>query len=63
VQVPVDGRYLMRALQLGFAEIFISQPEQPLLCRDASRSYLWMPLSYARAVSARGQPADPNPSS
>ncbi|MBL8796915.1 MAG: hypothetical protein JNM56_23640, partial [Planctomycetia bacterium] len=36
--------YLIRALQLGFAEIAVVSADTPILCRDASRLYLWMPL-------------------
>jgi hypothetical protein len=42
--------YLVRALQLGFGEIAVVTPDTPVLCRDESRLYLWMPLGEKAAL-------------
>jgi hypothetical protein len=42
--------YLKRALQLRFGEIAVVSPDTPILCRDASRLYLWMPLGEKAAL-------------
>jgi hypothetical protein len=48
----MDRRYLHRAIQLGFSTFTVLKPEQPILCQDQSRTYLWMPLSDTEAVTA-----------
>ena len=50
--VVMDRRYLLRALKLGFTEILIASAKQPVFCKDAERTYLWMPLDEADAVPA-----------
>src|SRR5439155_9615500 len=50
VRVATDRRYLLRALQLGFRQIEVSGPGRPLVCRDQTRTYLWMPLEEGAAV-------------
>ncbi|HEX5270517.1 MAG TPA: hypothetical protein VFW33_08535, partial [Gemmataceae bacterium] len=50
VRVAVDRQYLLRAAQLGFAAIQVPRPEVPLLCREADRTYLWMPLEPGAVV-------------
>lgn len=42
--------YLIRALHLGFGEIAVVTPDTPILCRDESRLYLWMPLGERAAL-------------
>ena len=60
LRVAMDRRYLLRALTLGFTEVLIADANQPLVCRDAGRTYLWMPLSDADAVPpAPDSPAGP----
>jgi hypothetical protein len=48
--VATDRRYLLRALKLGLTELEVVRPDRPLCCRDAGRTYLWMPLSAEDAV-------------
>jgi hypothetical protein len=48
--VVTDRRYLLRAVQLGFREIAVVRPDVPLLARDASRTYVWMPLDPKTAI-------------
>jgi hypothetical protein len=43
LSVRTDRRYLLRALALGFLELRAAQGT-PLICRDASRVFAWMPL-------------------
>ncbi|MFO0929401.1 MAG: hypothetical protein U0736_20630 [Gemmataceae bacterium] len=60
LQLVVDRRYLLRALKLGFTDVLVVSAQQPLLCRDASRTYVWMPLSEADAVPhAQADPIRP----
>ncbi len=42
--------FLDRALTLGFREIQVGDVESPLCCRDASRSYIWLPLAHKDAI-------------
>jgi hypothetical protein len=53
LQVVMDRRFLLRALKLGFTEILLANAQHPLLCKDANRIYVWMPLAEAVAVPAR----------
>jgi hypothetical protein len=50
VRLCMDRRYLRRALQLGFTEVQVFKAEQPLVCRDDQRTYVWMPLSEQGAL-------------
>ena len=52
LQLVTDRRYLLRALKLGFTEVVIAGADHPLLCKDARRTYLWMPLPESDAVPA-----------
>jgi hypothetical protein len=54
VRLCMDRRYLRRALQLGFAELQVERPDAPVVCRDAGRTYLWMPLDQGGAVPPAG---------
>jgi hypothetical protein len=51
VRLCMDRRYLRRALQLGFAELQVERPDAPVVCRDAQRTYLWMPLDQGGTVA------------
>jgi hypothetical protein len=64
---PVDGfeltlatgrRYLLRALQLGLTELEVVSPDRPVCCRDATRTFVWMPLSAEDTVPRK--PPSPN---
>ena len=57
LRVVCNPRYLLNALRLGFIEVEIASPSVPLCCRDATRVYLWMPLSDESATSAPARPA------
>jgi hypothetical protein len=50
--VVMDRRYLLRVLQLGFTEVLIESPDKPFLCKDSRRTFVWMPLSDAQAVTS-----------
>jgi hypothetical protein len=45
VRLCTDRTYLRRAAQLGFPELQVTGPDQPVCCRDQERVYLWVPLS------------------
>src|SRR5262249_28504900 len=71
VRFCTDRRLLLRALQLGFREIQVTNVESPLLTREAQRLLVWMPLDHKAALAPRTdalrvrpeetQPADPSP--
>jgi hypothetical protein len=50
VRLCLDRRYLRRALALGFSELQVERPDAPVVCRDARRTYLWMPLDQGGAL-------------
>jgi hypothetical protein len=45
VRLRTDRAYLRRAAQLGFTELWVTAPNQPVCCRDGARLYLWVPLT------------------
>ena len=51
LRVVIGPCYLLNALQLGFTDIEIRSATQPLCCRDAATTYLWMPLADPPASS------------
>ena len=57
LRVAYNPRYLLNALRLGFTEVEIRSPSVPLCCRDATRVYLWMPLSDESATTTPARPA------
>jgi len=50
VRFCTDRRFLARALELGFAEVAIQDAEQPVVCRDDRRTYLWAILTPDSAI-------------
>lgn len=42
VRIVSSRQYLERAAKLGFAQWYVSSPDKPVLCRDDTRSYVWM---------------------
>jgi hypothetical protein len=50
VRFATSRAYLMRAVQLGFTEISVVSPDTPILCRDSTRQYVWMPLGEKMAL-------------
>jgi hypothetical protein len=54
VRLATERAFLLRALQLGFREVTAGKPDTPLVCREDSRCYLWMPLPQQEVV-----PPDP----
>lgn len=69
VRLCTDRRLLGRALDLGFREIHIVKPDSPLLCRDETRVFVWMPLDATEAIppqrevqhaNAASEPAPPS---
>jgi hypothetical protein len=55
LRVGMNRRYLLRALQLGFRDVLIHNAEKPLLCQDARRIFLWMPLVGSQDVQVGKQ--------
>ncbi len=50
VRLCTSRRLLHRMLTLGFRELWVASPDAPLLCRDARRTFLWMPLDKKAAI-------------
>lgn len=55
VQIISSRQYLQRAAKLGFAKWYVSSPDKPVLCRDATRSYVWMLHHAGKEESAPAQ--------
>lgn len=45
VRFAVNRHWLLRALQLGFREVRIAEPNAPLLCAESQRKFIFMPLT------------------
>lgn len=45
-----DRKYLLRAMKLGFTEIYVKNPDVPIVCRDPERLYVFAPLSKDGAI-------------
>ena len=50
VRVSTSRYYLARAVRLGFTEVQVQSPSDPILCRDRNRVFLWQPLSKDSAI-------------
>ncbi len=50
LRFATDRHYLLRALQLGFTELAVVRPDAPVVSRDATRTYGWMPLDKSAVV-------------
>lgn len=44
LRLQTNRAYLVRALELGFTEVGFVDAESPCVCRDATRTYVWMLL-------------------
>jgi hypothetical protein len=70
IRIATDRHYLLRAARMGFPEIAVLRPDAPLVCRDAARTLVWMPLDangvvlpgkdVVRLVSAEGTEITPD---
>jgi len=49
-RINTNRQYLRRAIDLGFREIHVFAPDQPLLCVDDRRKYLWAVLTPSEAI-------------
>jgi len=47
VRVACNRRFLWRVVQLGFRDLVVRNANTPLVCRDQTRTYLFMPLDGA----------------
>ena len=54
-RIAIDRRYLQRALKLGFRSFQISDPTKPILCQEAQRLYVWVPLDPKGALAPQPQ--------
>jgi hypothetical protein len=44
VRIHSDRRFLQRAVSLGFDELTIISADKPVVCKDNTRTYIWVPL-------------------
>jgi hypothetical protein len=51
MRLACNRRFLARALALGFGELSLAGPKVPLVCREAGRTYGWMPLDRNTALN------------
>jgi hypothetical protein len=51
VRFCFDRHYLTRALHLGFTEVQVINPDQPIVCRDERRVYIWNSLPKGDALA------------
>lgn len=51
VRLCMNRHYLVRAVKLGFDQVEVLAKDKPLVCRDGSRVYVWMPLNSTAALS------------
>ncbi len=49
-RVSTSRQFLSRAMRLGFTEVQVQSPDDPVVCRDPHRIYLWQPLSKDSAI-------------
>jgi len=42
---------LSRAVELGFMQFDVIDPDKPILCQDATRKFVWMPLGKTGAIA------------
>jgi hypothetical protein len=52
IRMTFGRLYLLRALRMGFNEVIYNGLGRPLLCKDARRTFVWMPLDDSAGVSA-----------
>jgi hypothetical protein len=52
VRVACNRHFLRRVVQLGFRELYLRNATTPLLCRDETRTYLFMALEGALSPAA-----------
>ncbi len=54
IRVNTDRQFLIKALQLGFREVYFFGPREPALCDDGRRQYLWALLDPEGAIRDSG---------
>ncbi|MCY2990793.1 MAG: hypothetical protein NTY19_23380 [Planctomycetota bacterium] len=50
ITINSNREYLLRALRLGFREVYLYGNEQPVLCDDGNRQFLWALLAPGAAI-------------
>jgi DNA polymerase III sliding clamp (beta) subunit (PCNA family) len=50
IRLNINRQYLARAVKFGFQELLLYGDTAALVCRDASRLYVWMPLDPESAL-------------
>ena len=49
-RINMNRAYLAKAIEMGFEELQISDPQAPIFCCDENRKYMWAPLDPESAV-------------
>ncbi|QVL31617.1 hypothetical protein KIH39_22665 [Telmatocola sphagniphila] len=55
LSLALDRDYLRRALQLGFSEFQIVDPDKPIVCQEGSRRFVCMPLGKSSVVASSSE--------
>ena len=55
IQFNTNRKFLNRAAELGFREIYLRNAEAPAYCQDGRRTYIWALLGAEGAVNASSQ--------
>jgi hypothetical protein len=50
IRINTNRRYLARALNLGFREVYVFSPKTPVSCRDGRRQFAWALLNPESAI-------------
>jgi hypothetical protein len=56
VRLNTNRRFLIRALRLGFDQVYCFGPSSPLACQDDRRSYVWALLDPEAAIKPTEDP-------
>jgi hypothetical protein len=51
VRLAMNGRYLARAVSLGFEQLYLNDARAPILCQDERRQYVWAVLEPSASVA------------
>jgi hypothetical protein len=50
VLLNMNRKYLLRAVKLGFDQVYVTSPKSPVLCQDGDRQYVWALLNPESAL-------------
>jgi hypothetical protein len=50
VRMHTDRQFLARAVSFGFTEFALVGADKPVVCKDTTRTYLWVPLANTQVI-------------